>query len=67
MGNLTCQLEKNKAKIVYMAKMFSIKLLVLLLPAEGRRKLKGNRGIYLTDGKGCLLVLPLSALSSSDK
>lgn len=50
-----------------MAKIFSIKLLVLLLPAEGRRNLGEERGIYLTDGGGCLVILPLSALLSSDK
>lgn len=67
MGNLNCQSEKNKAKLVYMAKIFSIKLLVLLLSAEGGRKLGEERGIYLTDGRGCLVILPLSALLSSDK
>lgn len=43
-----------------MAKIFSIKILVLLWKEEG--KLWGKIGIYLTDGRGCLVVLPLSAL-----
>lgn len=46
MGNLNCQLERNKPKIVYMAKIFSMKLLVLLLPAEGRRKLGEEKDLF---------------------